>query len=416
MDNQNNFLFSIQGKILQTILLIGFATSSTASQTQLRWTSVLKEFKEKNLELQSVLTEKRTLEFKLKAARSGYWPQVSFNTYTPLASSTSIAQSETTVSLNITQNLFSGFSTMAQVQESEANLILKDSQNRQAEAFIIFQLRSAYLEILNVQQNIKLNQDIIKRRQQNYDMVKLRYTTGKENKGSVLLAEAYLKQAEFEKLQNENLLKKNLQKLASLTPTLDLNSEFREDTEILPNINFNVALSELSDKHPEVQMALAQKQITEAQLKNLKSANFPTLALQYSRYQDQNWSAGLNLSWNIFNGGKDMYLIQGQQELEKLRDLDIIQVKNSLLEKLMIAQVNAQEASIQENIAMSFLKAAIVREQISRSKYNNGLSNFDDWDQIQADLIIRQKNLLKSKHEKLVQQAEWLKAQGKGLP
>ena len=54
-------------------------------------------------------------------------------------------------------------------------------------------------------------------------------------------------------------------------------------------------------------------------------------------------------------------------------------------------------------------------QQGSRNKYNNGLQSFEDWDGIENDLITRQKTSLLSSRQRIVAEANWEQAQGKGV-
>ena len=56
-----------------------------------------------------------------------------------------------------------------------------------------------------------------------------------------------------------------------------------------------------------------------------------------------------------------------------------------------------------------------MRSDIARSKYNNGISNFDDWDLIENELINRQKDLTLKVRDQIVALASWENAQGKGM-
>jgi outer membrane protein TolC len=55
-----------------------------------------------------------------------------------------------------------------------------------------------------------------------------------------------------------------------------------------------------------------------------------------------------------------------------------------------------------------------LRAEIARSKYNNGLTTFDDWDLIESDLINRQRAVLSSQGNRVVAEAAWEQAQGRG--
>ena len=56
-----------------------------------------------------------------------------------------------------------------------------------------------------------------------------------------------------------------------------------------------------------------------------------------------------------------------------------------------------------------------VRADISRSKYNNGLTTFDDWDLIENDLINRQKDYNLKIRDRLTSEAFWEQTQGTGV-
>jgi outer membrane protein len=66
-------------------------------------------------------------------------------------------------------------------------------------------------------------------------------------------------------------------------------------------------------------------------------------------------------------------------------------------------------------VDQAFLDAAKTRADIARTKYNNGLMTFENWDIIENDLIQRQKSFLQSQRDRVVAEAAWEQAQGKGV-
>ncbi|MGZ3696004.1 MAG: TolC family protein, partial [Bdellovibrionota bacterium] len=66
-------------------------------------------------------------------------------------------------------------------------------------------------------------------------------------------------------------------------------------------------------------------------------------------------------------------------------------------------------------VDQGFRDAATVRAEIARTKYNNGLQTFEDWDTIENDLITRQKAYLQSKRARVTAEAAWEQAQGIGV-
>ena len=61
-----------------------------------------------------------------------------------------------------------------------------------------------------------------------------------------------------------------------------------------------------------------------------------------------------------------------------------------------------------------YATASRMRADVARSKYENGLTSFVDWDYIENEHIRNQKSLLTSYRDAMNAQAQWLSAQGKG--
>jgi outer membrane protein TolC len=400
-----------------TALLPGSIAFATI---KLNWQDSLVQFKKNNPSIKSSDLILKSSELKLKGASSGYWPQMSLNANSVLSSSSqsTAKPKDTTTGIAITQNLFSGFATEANLAQAQANILTSKAEYIETYSSLIYDLKTAYIELLYCQKTNKLLIEIAQRRQQNYDLVKLRFTNGKENKGALLLAEAYLKLAQFEKLQNSNAINMAQKKIKSLLDfeddNIELTDELTDNLRPLPNLNENDNYQTIIENHPDHQKAMAQQHLADANLQSEKSSFFPMVDLQYSNNDFDTWATGVTLSWSLFDGGKDYYAVQSRIAIKTSNELLLIATDRIIAEKLNLARNKLVEANEKIRVDEAFLKAAMVREQISRSKYNNGLANFEDWDLVEADLIARQKNLLKSEREKLLSVAEWLKAQGKG--
>jgi outer membrane protein TolC len=181
---------------------------------------------------------------------------------------------------------------------------------------------------------------------------------------------------------------------------------------------------ELVTAVPDRVISSAQLKSAEASLKGSRSAFMPTLDLSgtvgssgpnYFPDEEEHWSVGVSLSWSLFNGGKD-YFANKKAFTEKLvaentlRNLDL-----DLAFKLRQA-FNAFVIAIDDfKVSEAIAEAQAVRAEIGRGKYNNGLSSFDDWDQIENELITRQKNLTEKRRDKAIAEAAWEKTQGRGV-
>ena len=85
-------------------------------------------------------------------------------------------------------------------------------------------------------------------------------------------------------------------------------------------------------------------------------------------------------------------------------------------ERVRLRQAHAAliEAIEREKVDREFVEAAKIRSDIARSKYNNGLMTFEDWDRIENDLIQRQKTALVSARDRVQAEAAWEQTLGIG--
>ena len=126
-------------------------------------------------------------------------------------------------------------------------------------------------------------------------------------------------------------------------------------------------------------------------------------------------SVGLSLSIPLFTGGKNYYGFQSTSALASAADLQRENVLREQRRKLEAAWASYLEANLKLKADESFQKASVVRAEIARTRYNNGLLSFEDWDVIENDLIIRQRTILNTKRDRVSAEAAWEQAQGTGV-
>ena len=161
----------------------------------------------------------------------------------------------------------------------------------------------------------------------------------------------------------------------------------------------------------------------EAGIRLARSAFFPSLNLTASTansdsqwFPDNNrWALGVNLSIPLFSGGRDYYSQKSAGELYRSAEFTRFSTAGQALQKVKQNFSGYREAVQKLNVDKSFVEAATAREKIAREKYNNGLLTFDDWDIIETDLINRQKSYLQSQRDRIISEAAWEQAQGKGV-
>lgn len=413
------------------LLLISSFICSTKilAATKITFNEAIELAVKQNLEVQASYEVYKSSQASKKSLHSAFLPKISAAlTYEEVnnktANSASTSSETYSGSLNLNYNLFNGFKDSANLKMAESKILTEEANLQETKAQISYDLKSAIANYFYAKDSLLLFRDIKKRREDNLRMVELRFENGRENKGSVLLSKAYLEQAKLDLMKAENAVETSntfLQRVLNLesNETVEL-TDLPPVREIDPSIDF-LALVEATPTAKKFKAVLAS---AEASLESSKSGFYPSWDLNASTSKsgqdffpntNKRWAAGTSLTWSLFSGGSDFYsensagliAMASRKRLEN----QTMELRRSLKESY--TQFSEAQASVK--VSSAFLEAARVRAEISRSKYNNGLSNFDDWDLLENDLINKQKDYTIKVKERLIAEAAWEKIQGTGV-
>lgn len=412
--------------------------TSALGSTPLSWKQCVSLTASRNPELRSARAAAEGASLAVWSAQSGFLPTLSAsltgfrnNTGSSSSSSSTSASSSSSrtdnyynMSLSLSQSLFAGLQTKGARDQAIANEKASLATLKLTATNISVALRSAYSQMIYAQNYLRLTSEIIRRREDNLRMVELRFENGDENKGSVLLSKAYLKEAQWNRTQAKNAIRIAARQLLQVMGS-DENSvevEIVDDMPLTPP-ETTPSFESLAIQSAEHEQAVAQAESAEAAVTIARAPLFPTLSLSGSRGEsgttflpnNKYWSVGLSITMNLFNGGKDYST--WRQSAASLRSslLTRENIDKGLLVKLEQTYSAFVEAEEKHSVDLSYLEAATVRGQIGRSKYNNGLLTFENWDSIENDLIVRQKAALMSQQNRATALAAWEQAQGKGV-
>jgi len=407
----------------------------------LGWDDCVLEAARANPDLHVAESHLKSARYQVKSAWSGFFPQLSANLgYSFGSSSTNFAtlpgsvpnttatggggtDSFYSASVSASENIFAGFSDKAKIKQAQANREVARTGVDSARAQLSFDLESSFAGLLYAQKALKLTQDIIRRREEDRNMIQLRYENGRENKGSLLLSKAYWEQARYDELQAKDDIKVSRRQLAKVLgrdETADIRIVGAVPISTPPAIQDLKSLAHLS---PDYQKAMAEKKAAKAAVTAARSPFFPSLNVtatagkQGSDWPPQNgrWSVGSNLSFPFFSGGKDYYATKSATASLEAATYNEESIGRQVTTKLEQALTGFVEAVQKLRTDQSFLDAATVREEIARRQYENGLLSFQDWDIIENDLIARQKQVLQSQRDRIINEAAWEQSQGKGV-
>lgn len=409
----------------KSLILAVLLLSSSVFARTLSWSEAVELAQKNSAEIQAATDTYNAALAAESSAASGFMPKLTANMRgTHSGSSTTSSQFSYGADLTLTQNLFAGFSDYYSYKikknaTAQALLDLKIAQAR-----ISQELKQTYSETYYTQVNKKLTASILKRREENYKSVQLQYEIGRENKGSLLLSQSYVEQARYDVMRAENEADTTLENFRRYLGLPDneeiiLENNISKDGNPQTNPNFK----ELTQNHYTLLKAKNDASSAEWTYKQTRSEFMPSLnfSASYGRTdtkffpEKDNWSMGLTFSLPIFDGFTDMATYRSNFYKSQSSAYSLRNTEQTVLRDLKKSFYEYTEALQKEKVDNSFNQAAILRADIARNKYKNGLLSFEDWDLIESDLIQKQKEILLSEKNRILKQSQWERTQGIGV-
>jgi outer membrane protein TolC len=353
------------------------------------------------------------------ASRAGFFPRV----FSSLQANRSrdeqykFTRNSFSAALTLEQTLFSSGRDQANYEAASASLEAAQFSLKEASAALRSELSKAWNRALFYDHLAILNQETINRRQSNLQIVKLRYASGRESKGSLLLTENAEQRAKVEykdAARKSEIARRDLGVLAGMeiSESEPLSGNLADDTwkppthatsrdlKIVINqarLNAAVALSNAAHAKylPELSLNATAK----------KSAS-PDLPLKEPLY-----SAGITMAIPIFDGRKSAD--QRAAIIKKnLLEIELTQSKLQSDQTIRTALANFEIARERLIVARKGLEATKLQAEVSRQRYTLGLMSFQDWDAFESALIKAELEVLTLEKELADAISEYLGAIG----
>jgi len=323
--------------------------------------------------------------------------------------------------ISASQSIFSGFENIDRIKIQQENLLSAEASYQLALASLIYEIKEKYVNLYRAREFIKLYDEILERRKWQFELVRLKFESGYEHKGSFLNTKASLSQAGADvesSKRDEAIAEKEL--------CISLGYEGWEKLEI----KWRATAPDIEKKDPDFR-AIASGSPDYRKLQHAKnSAELDAAVSRAVFYPDigasaswgksgtqflpenESWRVGINISLPLFQGFSNLskqssawssYLKAEMNEkqgyLEKVVELE--KKWNSLL-----------DAYDSRSIKKEYLEAAEARAEISQSQYSAGLISFDSWIIIENDLINSKKSYLNAQLDYETAYAAWEREKG----
>lgn len=414
--------------LLFTTTLLGYSSICHA----LTWSEALQLAIENNSDLKAAQGSLNEAVFQKRATFGNYLPQISIamgytksesRSDSSLGSPATILNSDSyNATLNFSENIFNGFGDQARLAQAQFNEHLLESALTLVKARVSQQLKNAFEGLIFSRSTLELSDEIIKRRKYNLSLVQLRFEGGRENKGSLLLSQAYLKQAQYDRLQADNGLTEARLLMASTLGVDPQKVSMPQGTVPVSTPSAPTDFATLATTTPDFFQAATREAHSRTGIDVARSALLPSLNLTGSVGKldsfwfpkNDRWQIGIGLSIPLFSGGHDFYVLQAARANSYAATAVRHSANQALITKLQQTYDLFALSVEKESVDRSFLEAARTRADIARGKYNTGLLTFEEWDIIENDLINREKAALISGRDRVNAEASWEAALGKG--
>ncbi len=337
------------------------------------------------------------------------------------------ASNSLSIGLDATQPIFTGFDVTGKTLQAWKDWEAAHWAYVEESATVRQQLRSAFVELLRLDQLLDVNRRIAQRRKDNAEMLRLLYESGKEDAGSSHRAQAIAEQAAFSVRQTERQIATQ-----SLTLGRQLGGSFATSIPLVGDLEQMVPAEPrspgdyvaLAETAPTVQRLTRSAEVLKAAILSAQSKLWPTVNGTFSYgysgtrpgdLQKNDTTLGLKVSVPLFHGGQNVQgVLKSNAEYQaavetarSARDGRIVQLSSS-----WAAFQNSWE---QVAVQHSFLEAARQRSEIVRAQYTNGLVNFQDFDISEQQLADAEQAHVQSLADVLNREADWRLAKGETL-
>ncbi|MDO5446150.1 MAG: TolC family protein [Prevotellaceae bacterium] len=277
---------------------------------------------------------------------------------------------------------------------------------------------AGYLQVLYNRTEVKVAQEKLDASTSTLKQTKIFYDEGKKPKGDVVQAEATVSEDEYTLLKAKNDVKLSLIRLAQLLNLNDIEgfdvADIADDNVQIPTIDFAGSI----EKYPSVIAAKYRIESAENQIKLAKSDFMPTLSLtgtagnQYSILFNQStpslWTqlknrynliVGLNLKYNLFNGGATKRKVSLAQINKVDAQLSLEESKQQIHHDIQNAYYDALTARDKQ---ISAEKAArLAKESLGyvESSYQAGRATIFDLVQSQQHWLQNLEESVRSKYD-----------------
>lgn len=426
---KHKFNGKIAARLLIFVIVSFLFCIKSFSEETLAWQDCVKEAAKNNPDLIAAVENVNQQKAAKGITASGLYPQVesSLNASTSRNDSTNLQSSNGdsySYGVTGTQLIFDGFKTMNEVNSASENIKAASEAYRFTSTQVRLNLRTAFVNLLNAQEAIKVNEEIVKIRRSNLVLITLRYQSGLEHKGALLTAEANLAQANFGLSQAKRDVELAQRELTKAMGRMEFKAmSVAGDFSVSDSAKEKPNFEEIVKNNPSLLEAAAKKNSAAFGIKSAYGNFAPQLTgsagankagSNWSPTGDE-WNLGLGLTMPIFEGGlRTSQLSQAKAAYNQAKENER-SIKDTAVVSLEQTWVSLQDAIETVGVQYKSLIATEERAKIADMEFSTGFMTYDNWTIIQDNLVSAKSSYLNSQTNALLAEANWIQAKGETL-
>lgn len=369
-------------------------------------------------------SDKERSEWGIKEAQSGKMPTLSIGSSYNYSDTEKGSSDSWNNSLRMNWQLYNGGRTDEQINQAKEGAFSADLGIQKARQQVKLDATTAYFTVLQAQNMVKVNEETVKNLKTHLAIVQEKYKVGVVAKSDLLRSEVELANAEQNKIKAENSYQVAV---ASLLNIIDRTGE--NEVVLTDDFSYEKFSQTLEDSlafaeknRPDIAQVEANIRVAQSGVSIAEAGKLPTLSLSASKGwndsvlpDNDDWSAGVSASWNIFDAHltkskikqAETSLVKAKEQAKQLRDSAALEVRQAYL--------NMTEAEKRIGTAGIAVEKAQEDMMIAQEKYRAGVGTNLDVIDAQLALTQAQTNKIQALYDFNVSKAKLDKAIGKSV-
>ncbi len=379
-------------------ILSVFVSTPTSALT---WSDVQSKALSTAPDLQLAKANIASAEAAVDTAKALFYPTVSSSITAGRSVDSQLKRSANTygAGVSLDQNIYSSGRDTAKLNAASSSRSAAFSEEQSTSVILRAKLSRAWINALYLQELSRITLRNITRRESNEQIVRLRYSSGRENKGSVLKTEAQTLETKLSRVESVAKFA-----LAEGALAILIGQPLVENEELAGDLMSDVVAPQKSSLPPVIAAKEAALRSSEDSLALAKIQYLPTLGLSASAHKSASpnlpllapvFSAQLALNIPIFNAATSAG-VRSAASKTAAATIELNAAKLAQEQAIKTKWSDLDFAKKRLEISHKNFEASALLGEISRKRYALGLGSFQDWNNYESELLRSEMDVLSS--------------------